>query len=219
MTLSPRTYSGRAHSRCPHSLCLDVCAHCWGIPRGGLTTLAAVTDQAPCPAVLAYMQLLEDYSEPQPSVFYQTPQNEHVYQQKNRLLMEVYGFTDSFSSVDAPPELAPPPALPPKQRQLVSNPSHVPSLCYPSDQNFHPAGLRNKVILFLRGRFNLSFQPGPGAATSHMGALSPPSSSRAACLLLCPLPAPPGSPAQLALAGGRSLPTVPYIIFSLLRLQ
>ncbi|XP_045701938.1 rap guanine nucleotide exchange factor 1 isoform X3 [Phyllostomus hastatus] len=70
--------------------------------------------------MLAYMQLLEDYSEPQPSVFYQTPQNEHVYQQKNRLLMEVYGFTDSFSSVDAPPELAPPPALPPKQRQLAS---------------------------------------------------------------------------------------------------
>ncbi|KAM5329263.1 rap guanine nucleotide exchange factor 1 isoform 7-T7 [Glossophaga mutica] len=70
--------------------------------------------------MLAYMQLLEDYSEPQPSVFYQTPQNEHVYQQKNRMLMEVYGFTDSFSSVDAPPELAPPPALPPKQRQLDS---------------------------------------------------------------------------------------------------
>ncbi|XP_037014404.2 rap guanine nucleotide exchange factor 1 isoform X5 [Artibeus jamaicensis] len=70
--------------------------------------------------MLAYMQLLEDYSEPQPSVFYQTPQNEHVYQQKNRLLMEVYGFTDSFSSADAPPELAPPPALPPKQRQLDS---------------------------------------------------------------------------------------------------
>ncbi|XP_037014413.2 rap guanine nucleotide exchange factor 1 isoform X4 [Artibeus jamaicensis] len=71
--------------------------------------------------MLAYMQLLEDYSEPQPSVFYQTPQNEHVYQQKNRLLMEVYGFTDSFSSADAPPELAPPPALPPKQRQLQAS--------------------------------------------------------------------------------------------------
>lgn len=78
-------------------------------------------------AVLAYMQLLEDYSEPQPSVFYQTPQNEHVYQQKNKMLMEVYGFNDSFSSAD-PPDLAPPPALPPKQRQLVSGPSQVPSL-------------------------------------------------------------------------------------------
>lgn len=80
------------------------------------------------PAVLAYMQLLEDYSEPQPSVFYQTPQNEHVYQQKNKLLMEVYGFNDSFSSADAPQELAPPPALPPKQRQLVSGPSQSPLL-------------------------------------------------------------------------------------------
>ncbi|XP_036276358.1 rap guanine nucleotide exchange factor 1 isoform X11 [Pipistrellus kuhlii] len=66
--------------------------------------------------MLAYMQLLEDYSEPQPSVFYQTPQNEHVYQQKNKLLMEVYGFNDSTD----PPDLAPPPALPPKQRQLES---------------------------------------------------------------------------------------------------
>lgn len=71
--------------------------------------------------VLAYMQLLEDYSEPQPSMFYQTPQNEHIYQQKNKLLMEVYGFSDSFSGVDSVQELAPPPALPPKQRQLVSD--------------------------------------------------------------------------------------------------
>ncbi|XP_032722014.1 rap guanine nucleotide exchange factor 1 isoform X8 [Lontra canadensis] len=69
--------------------------------------------------MLAYMQLLEDYSEPQPSMFYQTPQNEHIYQQKNKLLMEVYGFNDSFST-EAPQELAPPPALPPKQRQLAS---------------------------------------------------------------------------------------------------
>ncbi|XP_065784277.1 rap guanine nucleotide exchange factor 1 isoform X8 [Muntiacus reevesi] len=70
--------------------------------------------------MLAYMQLLEDYSEPQPSMFYQTPQKEHVYQQKNKLLMEVYGFNDSFSAGDTPHELAPPPALPPKQRQLAS---------------------------------------------------------------------------------------------------
>ncbi|XP_043772492.1 rap guanine nucleotide exchange factor 1 isoform X13 [Cervus elaphus] len=71
--------------------------------------------------MLAYMQLLEDYSEPQPSMFYQTPQKEHVYQQKNKLLMEVYGFNDSFSAGDAPNELAPPPALPPKQRQLYKS--------------------------------------------------------------------------------------------------
>ncbi|XP_062937600.1 rap guanine nucleotide exchange factor 1 isoform X6 [Cynocephalus volans] len=71
--------------------------------------------------MLAYMQLLEDYSEPQPSVFYQTPQNEHIYQQKNKLLMEVYGFNDSFSGADSSQELAPPPALPPKQRQLQAS--------------------------------------------------------------------------------------------------
>ncbi|XP_004468097.2 rap guanine nucleotide exchange factor 1 isoform X11 [Dasypus novemcinctus] len=73
--------------------------------------------------MLAYMQLLEDYSEPQPSMFYQTPQNEHIYQQKNKHLMEVYGFNDSFSSGDSTQELAPPPALPPKQRQLSENAS------------------------------------------------------------------------------------------------
>ncbi|XP_075865258.1 rap guanine nucleotide exchange factor 1 isoform X4 [Microcebus murinus] len=70
--------------------------------------------------MLAYMQLLEDYSEPQPSMFYQTPQNEHIYQKKNKRLMEVYGFNDSFSGGDSIQELAPPPALPPKQRQLES---------------------------------------------------------------------------------------------------
>ncbi|XP_077003403.1 rap guanine nucleotide exchange factor 1 isoform X2 [Tamandua tetradactyla] len=71
--------------------------------------------------MLAYMQLLEDYSEPQPSMFYQTPQNEHIYQQKNKHLMEVYGFNDSFSSGDSSQDLAPPPALPPKQRQLQAS--------------------------------------------------------------------------------------------------
>lgn len=83
------------------------------------------------PAVLAYMQLLEDYSEPQPSMFYQTPQKEHVYQQKNKLLMEVYGFSDAFGAGDAPHGLAPPPALPPKQRQLVSGPHEWPGLLGP----------------------------------------------------------------------------------------
>ncbi|XP_069093200.1 rap guanine nucleotide exchange factor 1 isoform X7 [Pleurodeles waltl] len=72
--------------------------------------------------MLAYMQLLEDYSEPQPSMFYRTPQHEHVYQQKNKHLREVYGFNDSFSSIDSGNELAPPPALPPKQRQMDSPP-------------------------------------------------------------------------------------------------
>ncbi|XP_051022096.1 rap guanine nucleotide exchange factor 1 isoform X2 [Acomys russatus] len=71
--------------------------------------------------MLAYMQLLEDYSEPQPSMFYQTPQSEHIYQQKNKMLMEVYGFSDSFCASDSTQELAPPPALPPKQRQLQAS--------------------------------------------------------------------------------------------------
>ncbi|XP_077161465.1 rap guanine nucleotide exchange factor 1 isoform X6 [Paroedura picta] len=71
--------------------------------------------------MMAYMQFVEDYSEPQPSMFYQTPQNEHIYQQKNKYLMEVYGFNDSFSSADSGQDLAPPPALPPKQRQLSEN--------------------------------------------------------------------------------------------------
>ncbi|XP_069729467.1 rap guanine nucleotide exchange factor 1 isoform X6 [Phaenicophaeus curvirostris] len=73
--------------------------------------------------MMAYMQFVEDYSEPQPSMFYQTPQNEHIYQQKNKHLMEVYGFNDSFISIDPSQDLAPPPALPPKQRQLSDNAS------------------------------------------------------------------------------------------------
>ncbi|XP_069465397.1 rap guanine nucleotide exchange factor 1 [Ambystoma mexicanum] len=82
--------------------------------------------------MMAYMQLLEDYSEPQPSMFYQTPQHEHVYQQKNKHLMEVYGFNDSFSSIDSGHELAPPPALPPKQRQMQASfaASHFSSVSY-----------------------------------------------------------------------------------------
>lgn len=71
------------------------------------------------------MQFVEDYSEPQPSVFYQTPQSESIYEQRNKRFQEVYGFNDSFSSTDSvhdplPIPLFPPPALPPKQRQLVS---------------------------------------------------------------------------------------------------
>ncbi|XP_077334027.1 rap guanine nucleotide exchange factor 1 isoform X6 [Lithobates pipiens] len=71
--------------------------------------------------MMTYMRFVEDYSEPQPSVFYQTPQNEHIYQQKNKLLREVYGIHDSFSNADPGVERAPPPALPPKQRQLNEN--------------------------------------------------------------------------------------------------
>ncbi|XP_026100850.1 rap guanine nucleotide exchange factor 1-like isoform X2 [Carassius auratus] len=75
--------------------------------------------------VLKYMQFMEDYSEPLPSVFYQTPQSESIYEQRNRKrFQEVYGLSDSFSSSD---ETVPPPALPPKQRQLASSHSASPS--------------------------------------------------------------------------------------------
>ncbi|XP_010875463.2 rap guanine nucleotide exchange factor 1 isoform X7 [Esox lucius] len=71
--------------------------------------------------ILKYMQFVEDYSEPQPSVFYQTAQSESIYEQRNKRFQEVYGFNDSFSSSDSVHELVPPPALPPKQRQLDSS--------------------------------------------------------------------------------------------------
>uniref|UniRef100_A0A6Q2YEJ5 CRK SH3-binding GNRP n=1 Tax=Esox lucius TaxID=8010 RepID=A0A6Q2YEJ5_ESOLU len=73
--------------------------------------------------ILKYMQFVEDYSEPQPSVFYQTAQSESIYEQRNKRFQEVYGFNDSFSSSDSVHELVPPPALPPKQRQLASHSS------------------------------------------------------------------------------------------------
>ncbi|XP_074546197.1 rap guanine nucleotide exchange factor 1b isoform X5 [Halichoeres trimaculatus] len=68
--------------------------------------------------ILQYMQFVEDYSEPQPSVFYQLPQSESIYEQRNKRFQEVYRFNDSFSSTDSVHEPLLPPALPPKQRQL-----------------------------------------------------------------------------------------------------
>ncbi|TRY95070.1 hypothetical protein DNTS_004698 [Danionella cerebrum] len=78
--------------------------------------------------ILQYMQFVEDYSEPQPCVFYQMPQNESIYEQRrNKRFQEVYGSNDSYSSSDSIPgasteqhERVPPPALPPKLRQLAS---------------------------------------------------------------------------------------------------
>ncbi|XP_064882582.1 rap guanine nucleotide exchange factor 1-like isoform X3 [Oncorhynchus nerka] len=71
--------------------------------------------------ILKYMQFVEDYSEPQPSLFYQTPQSESIYEQRNKRFQEVYSFNDSYSSNDSVHEPLPPPALPPKQRQLDSS--------------------------------------------------------------------------------------------------
>ncbi|XP_060917889.1 rap guanine nucleotide exchange factor 1b isoform X4 [Labrus mixtus] len=73
--------------------------------------------------ILQYMQFVEDYSEPQPSVFYQLPQSESIYEQRNKRFQEVYRFNDSFSSTDSVHEPLLPPALPPKQRQLASHTS------------------------------------------------------------------------------------------------
>ncbi|XP_041815710.1 rap guanine nucleotide exchange factor 1b isoform X5 [Chelmon rostratus] len=73
--------------------------------------------------ILQYMQFVEDYSEPQPSVFYQMPQSESIYEQRNKRFQEVCGFNDSFSSTDSVHEPLQPPALPPKQRQLASHSS------------------------------------------------------------------------------------------------
>lgn len=82
------------------------------------------------PPVLQYMQFVEDYSEPQPSMFYQMPQSESIYEQRNKRFQEVYGFNDSFSSTDSVHEPVLPPALPPKQRQLVRN---LPDVCKRDD--------------------------------------------------------------------------------------
>ncbi|XP_051950627.1 rap guanine nucleotide exchange factor 1 isoform X2 [Xyrauchen texanus] len=85
--------------------------------------------------ILQYMQFMEDYSEPLPSVFYQTPQSESIYEQRNRKrFQEVYGLSDSFSSSDEP---LPPPALPPKQRQLASSHSASPSSSSSSSLSCH----------------------------------------------------------------------------------
>uniref|UniRef100_A0A8C2CKM1 CRK SH3-binding GNRP n=1 Tax=Cyprinus carpio TaxID=7962 RepID=A0A8C2CKM1_CYPCA len=78
--------------------------------------------------ILQYMQFVEDYSEPHPSVFYQMPQNESIYEQRrNKRFHKYYGFNDSYSSSDSVHEAVPPPALPPKQRQLASYTSSPPS--------------------------------------------------------------------------------------------
>uniref|UniRef100_A0A8D0CL09 CRK SH3-binding GNRP n=1 Tax=Scleropages formosus TaxID=113540 RepID=A0A8D0CL09_SCLFO len=70
--------------------------------------------------IQAYMQFVEDYSEPQPSVFYRTPLSDNIYEQRNKRLQEAYGFSDSICSSDSVLELHSAPTLPPKQKQLVS---------------------------------------------------------------------------------------------------
>ncbi|XP_041098844.1 rap guanine nucleotide exchange factor 1 isoform X17 [Polyodon spathula] len=103
------------------------------VPQGIATIFpadfnASVTDDIPVSPpplpekkskhIQQYMQFLEDYSEPQPYLFYPTPQSEIIYEQRNKRFQEAYCFNDSFSSTDSVHELLPPPRLPPKQRQL-----------------------------------------------------------------------------------------------------
>ncbi|XP_059398821.1 rap guanine nucleotide exchange factor 1-like isoform X3 [Carassius carassius] len=97
--------------------------------------------------ILQYMQFVEDYSEPQPSVFYQMPQNESIYEQRrNKRFQEVYGSNDSYSSSDSVHEAVPPPALPPKQRQLASYTSPPPSSSSSSFSILPPsAGLQEEA--------------------------------------------------------------------------
>ncbi|KAL2100180.1 hypothetical protein ACEWY4_004574 [Coilia grayii] len=80
--------------------------------------------------IMQYMQFVEDYSEPQPSVFYRTPQSETIYEHRLRRLQEVCGLSESFAAGEQTPSptpspaqmhnatVPPPPALPPKQRQM-----------------------------------------------------------------------------------------------------
>ncbi|XP_066499817.1 rap guanine nucleotide exchange factor 1 isoform X1 [Hoplias malabaricus] len=117
--------------------------------------------------ILQYMQFMEDYSEPQPSVFYQTPQSESIYEQRNRLLQEVYGFNDSFSSSDSVHEPLPPPALPPKQRQLAFSHSASPPSSSSSSLSCHLqqcAGGVNAALSLSISSSSLGCQASPPAA-------------------------------------------------------
>ncbi|XP_044161336.1 rap guanine nucleotide exchange factor 1 isoform X4 [Bufo gargarizans] len=123
--------------------------------------------------MMTYMRFVEDYSEPQPSVFYQTPQNEHIYQQKNKHLREVYGFNDSFSVPDTGVERAPPPALPPKQRQLNENASEEPgdgeyvNLYSPGQSNGVPLSCDGDSPLLGDGHQRASSQPCVPGSEGH----------------------------------------------------
>ncbi|XP_051509696.1 rap guanine nucleotide exchange factor 1-like isoform X1 [Myxocyprinus asiaticus] len=125
--------------------------------------------------ILQYMQFMEDYSEPLPSVFYQTPQSESIYEQRNRKrFQEVYGLNDSFSSSDEP---LPPPALPPKQRQLASSHSASPSSSSSSSLSCHlqqcasgPGPGETDTALSLSASYS---------SLSHQGSLPAPASESA----------------------------------------
>ncbi|XP_077140822.1 rap guanine nucleotide exchange factor 1 isoform X5 [Ranitomeya variabilis] len=133
--------------------------------------------------MMTYMRFVEDYSEPQPSVFYQTPQNEHIYQQKNKHLREVYGFNDSFSGSDTGVERAPPPALPPKQRQLSENASdetgdgEYVNLYSSGQSNGDPQSSDGELPLPGEGHQRALLQPCVPGSENHESTERPPNST------------------------------------------
>ncbi|XP_073412063.1 rap guanine nucleotide exchange factor 1 isoform X6 [Dendrobates tinctorius] len=133
--------------------------------------------------MMTYMRFVEDYSEPQPSVFYQTPQNEHIYQQKNKHLREVYGFNDSFSGSEPSVERAPPPALPPKQRQLSENASdetgdgEYVNLYSSGQRNGDPQSCDGESPLPGEGHQRASLHPCVPGSENHESTERPPNST------------------------------------------
>ncbi|XP_055035945.2 rap guanine nucleotide exchange factor 1b isoform X3 [Misgurnus anguillicaudatus] len=126
--------------------------------------------------ILQYMQFVEDYSEPQPSVFYQMPQNESIYEQRrNKRFQEVYGSNDSYSSSDSVHEPVPPPALPPKQRQLASHTSPS-TLSSSSSASFSPLPLPVGLQEEAEPAFGLSLSVSNSFLSGHASLTTPVSS-------------------------------------------
>ncbi|KAM9465435.1 rap guanine nucleotide exchange factor 1-like isoform 4-T4 [Salvelinus alpinus] len=122
--------------------------------------------------ILKYMQFVEDYSEPQPSLFYQTPQSESIYEQRNKRFQEVYSFNDSYSSNDSVHEPLPPPALPPKQRQLASH-SASPSSSSSSSLSCHLQQSQAAVVEEVGSALSMSVS---NSFLSHQASLTIPMS-------------------------------------------
>ncbi|XP_076842417.1 rap guanine nucleotide exchange factor 1b isoform X2 [Brachyhypopomus gauderio] len=102
----------------------DQCNGSGAVSAGGASDSPPPLPEKKSKTILQYMQFVEDYSEPQPCVFYQTPQSERIYEQRrNKRFQEVYGHNEPLSTCEPPHEATPPPALPPKQRQLASHSS------------------------------------------------------------------------------------------------
>ncbi|XP_055742190.1 rap guanine nucleotide exchange factor 1-like isoform X4 [Salvelinus fontinalis] len=125
--------------------------------------------------ILKYMQFVEDYSEPQPSLFYQTPQSESIYEQRNKRFQEVYSFNDSYSSNDSVHEPLPPPALPPKQRQLASH-SASPSSSSSSSLSCHLQQSQAAVVEEVGSALSMSVS---NSFLSHQASLTIPMDSSA----------------------------------------